>query len=47
MSLQDPNIVNPRKRKRVAVVLGNPAITGQQNFSGDATARQVFDALGG
>jgi putative intracellular protease/amidase len=25
MSLQDPNIVNPRKRKRVAVVLGNPA----------------------
>src|SRR4029450_13775149 len=25
MSLQDPNVVNPRKRKRVAIVIGNPA----------------------
>src|SRR5262245_45979245 len=27
MSLQDPNIVNPLKRKRVAIVLANPAIS--------------------
>jgi len=25
MSLQDPNVVNPRKKKRVAIVIGNPA----------------------
>jgi putative intracellular protease/amidase len=25
MSLQDPNVVNPRKRKRVAIVIANPA----------------------
>jgi hypothetical protein len=25
MSLEDPNVVNARKRKRVALVIGNPA----------------------
>jgi len=27
MSLRDPNIVNPRRRKRVAIVIANPAIS--------------------
>ncbi len=27
MSLKDPNVVNPRKTKRVAIVLSNPAIS--------------------
>jgi len=27
MSLQDPNVVNARKRKRVAVVIANPAVS--------------------
>ncbi len=27
MSLKDPNIVNPRKAKRVAIVLSNPAVS--------------------
>ena len=26
MSLKDPNVVNPRRRKRVAMVISNPAI---------------------
>jgi putative intracellular protease/amidase len=25
VSLRDPNVVNPRKRKRVAIVIANPA----------------------
>lgn len=27
MSLRDPNVVNPKKRKRVAIVIANPAIS--------------------
>src|SRR6202007_441701 len=27
MSLKDPNVVNPKNRKRVAVVLSNPAVS--------------------
>ena len=27
MSLKDPNVVNPKKRKRVAIVISNPAIS--------------------
>lgn len=27
MSLKDPNVVNPRRRKRVAIVVSNPAIS--------------------
>lgn len=27
MSLKDPNVTNPRKRKRIAVVLANPAVS--------------------
>ena len=27
MSLKDPNVVNPRARKRVAVVISNPAVS--------------------
>lgn len=27
MSLKDPNVVNPRRRKRVAIVIGNPAVS--------------------
>src|SRR5262245_14516264 len=27
MSLRDPNVVNPRKRKRVAIVIANPAVS--------------------
>jgi hypothetical protein len=27
MSLQDPNIVNPARKKRVAIVIANPAIS--------------------
>jgi putative intracellular protease/amidase len=69
MSLQDPNLVNPHKKKRVpwriedemkriggnyvhaglwrpfAIRDGN-LITGQQNFSGAATAHQLIEALG-
>jgi hypothetical protein len=27
MSLKDPNVVNPKWRKRVAIVISNPAIS--------------------
>jgi hypothetical protein len=27
MSLKDPNVVNPRKTKRVAIVIANPAVS--------------------
>ena len=27
MSLQDPNVLNPRQRKRVAIVIANPAVS--------------------
>ncbi len=27
MSLKDPNVVNPQKRKRVAIVIANPTIS--------------------
>ncbi len=27
MSLKDPNVVNPKRRKRVAIVISNPAIS--------------------
>ena len=27
MSLQDPNVLNPRRRKRVAIVIANPAVS--------------------
>ena len=27
MSLQDPNLLNPRRRKRVAIVIANPAVS--------------------
>jgi putative intracellular protease/amidase len=32
MSLRDPNIVNPKNRKRVAIVLSNPAISTTTNW---------------
>jgi hypothetical protein len=27
MSLQDPNVVNPQRRRRVAIVIANPAVS--------------------
>jgi len=27
MSLKDPNVVNPKKKKRVALVISNPAVS--------------------
>ena len=27
MSLEDPNVVNPKKKKRVAIVIANPAVS--------------------
>ena len=27
MSLQDPNVLNPQRRKRVAIVIANPAVS--------------------
>jgi len=27
MSLQDPNVLNPQRRKRVALVIANPAVS--------------------
>src|SRR5262249_53934160 len=27
MSIRDPNVVNPKRKKRVAVVIGNPAVS--------------------
>jgi hypothetical protein len=53
MSLKDPNPVDSRKRKRVAIVIANPTTStttgwpaGQQNFSGTETAELVVAALG-
>jgi putative intracellular protease/amidase len=32
MSLQDPNIVNPKARKRVAIVIANPAVSSTSGW---------------
>ena len=32
MSLKDINVVNPDKKKRVAIVIANPAISGHPHF---------------
>lgn len=32
MSLRDPNVVNPKQRKRVAIVLANPAVSSSTGW---------------
>ncbi len=32
MSLRDPNVVNPKKRKRIAIVISNPAVSTTTNW---------------
>jgi hypothetical protein len=34
VSLRDPNIVNPKRRKRVAIVIANPAISTTSGWPG-------------
>ena len=34
MSLKDPNVVNPKKRKRVAIVISNPATSTTTGWPG-------------
>ncbi len=42
MSLKDPNLVSPDKKKRVAIVIANPAISTTTQWPARITFNQAF-----